>query len=257
MHVGCAGWSLSGPARADFADTGTHLSRYAARLSPVEINSSFYRRHRAASYARWAESVPPGFRFSVKLPRAITHERRLLRAEDLLDGFLVDVAALGDRLGCVLVQLPPGLRLEPGAARGFFEALRERFGGDVAAEPRHRSWFTAEAGELLSDFRIARVAADPARAPRGGEPGGWPGLVYYRLHGWPRVYYSPYESSYLQTLAGRFLAGRLDAVARGSAPTPRIWCIFDNTVLGAALPNALELLRTLGAAATISEEARR
>ena len=237
LLVGCAGWSLPRPAWPQFAAAGSHLERYASRFGAVEINSSFYRPHRPATYARWAASVPAGFRFAVKLPRRITHELRLRGALGALDGFLAEATALGERLGCLLVQLPPSLTLDPAAAAGFFAGLRERFGGGVACEPRHASWFTAAAEELLAAQRIARVAADPAAVPAAATPGGWNGLRYHRLHGSPTMYYSAYAPAYLDQLAAS-----MAAEAAGGAP---VWCIFDNTAEGAATTNALDLLGRL------------
>ena len=77
VKVGCAGWSLPRVAWPEFPAAGTHLQRYAVHLNAVEINSSFYRPHQPATYARWAASVPESFRFSVKLPKTITHQQRL------------------------------------------------------------------------------------------------------------------------------------------------------------------------------------
>ena len=230
IRVGVAGWSLPREEQPHFPAEGTHLARYAARLPAVEINSSFHRPHRATTYARWAASVPPGFRFSVKVPRTITHDTRLFAPEPLLDAFLEGASALGDALGCLLVQLPPSLALEVRVATDFLAALRERFEGDVALEPRHATWFSDEAGTLLHDWHVARVAADPARVPRAAEPGGWPAVVYYRLHGSPRTYYSDYDAAHLDALRGR-----LAAHAHAGATT---WCIFDNTALGHATSNA-------------------
>ena len=87
VYVGTAGWSLPREAQPHFPAEGTHLTRYAARLPAAEINSSFYRPHRPATYAKWAASVPPGFRFAVKVPRVITHERRLADAGTLAAHF--------------------------------------------------------------------------------------------------------------------------------------------------------------------------
>jgi uncharacterized protein YecE (DUF72 family) len=101
----------------------------------------------------------------------------------------------------------------------------------VVLEPRHESWFTTEVESLLVDYRIARVAADPARVPVAAEPGGHSGLVYLRLHGSPRIYYSGYPVEYLESVARL-----LDASASRDIPT---WCIFDNTALGAATSDAL------------------
>lgn len=180
--------------------------------------------------------MPAEFRFSVKLPRAITHERRLAGCEDLLDRFAGEVAGLGDRLGVVLVQLPPSLRFERRAAEPCLSALRRRTRAPIVLEPRHASWFAAAVEPFLVDLAIARVAADPAPVPAAAEPGGWPGLVYVRLHGSPRMYYSEYDAAAL----GR-LRTRLDGLRRSGTPT---WCIFDNTAAGAAVGNALSLGET-------------
>lgn len=234
LHIGYAGWALPKAEQPAFPAEGTHLQRYGARLSAVEINSSFYRPHRPATYARWAGSVPDDFRFAVKAPRTITHERRLSDAEDLLREFLAQISALGEKLGCVLIQLPPSLVFDFATAETFLVSLRDQHAGAVALEPRHPSWFVEEPTELLEEHRVARVAADPAPVPAAGEPGGWLGTAYYRLHGSPRVYYSAYDEAYL-----RGLAMRLACTAEGAE---NVWCIFDNTALGAATRNALTLL---------------
>ena len=236
VRVGCAGWSLPKAHAGHFPPEGSHLSRYAGRLPAVEINSSFYRPHRPATYARWAASVPDDFRFSVKVPKRATHELRLVAADPVLDCFLPEVAELGQKLGPLLVQLPPSLAFSAPVANAFFTAFRDRFAGDVAVEPRHPSWFDGEADRLLAGFRLARAAADPAVVPVAAEPGGWGGLVYYRLHGSPKVYYSAYPDEYLKALAGRLVA------ASGQAS---VWCIFDNTAAGAATANALDVLSRL------------
>lgn len=235
--VGTAGWSVPGPHANDFPGAGTHLERYAQRLNAVEINSSFYRPHRPATYERWARSVPDAFRFAVKLPREITHDRRLADVAQPLTRFLAEVSGLGGKLGPLLVQLPPSLRFEEDVAVGFFGGLRARFAGWVVCEPRHPTWFTDAGDAALRRFEVARVAADPACVPRAAEPGGWPGLAYYRLHGSPRMYYSAYPVEYLAALAC--------AINAGSQRAEAAWCIFDNTALGAATTNALDLSRRL------------
>src|SRR6185312_17112458 len=98
------------------------------------INSSFYRPHRPATYARWAASVPAGFRFAVKVPKEITHTRRLVATAEPLRRFLAEASALGDKIGPLLVQLPPSLAYDSDVAAGFFDALRERFEGSVVCE---------------------------------------------------------------------------------------------------------------------------
>ncbi len=239
--MGCAGWSLPRDRQAAFPSGGSHLERYAARFPAAEINTSFHRPHRPATYARWGAAVPEPFRFAVKVPKAITHGLRLRGAGDALDAFLAEAGALGDRLGCLLVQLPPSLDFDAAAAGGFFAALRERTPAAAACEPRHASWFTPEADALLAGHGVARVAADPARVPEAAEPGGAPDPVYYRLHGSPRIYYSAYDAAYLDALAAR--------LREHAAAGRQVWCIFDNTAAGAATENALALLARLGGGA--------
>ncbi|WP_337173449.1 DUF72 domain-containing protein [Paludisphaera sp.] len=238
VRVGVAGWSIPKEHAERFPAEGTHLERYAATLPAVEINSSFYRPHQPKTYAQWAESVPEGFRFAVKAPRAATHERRLIDADDVLDRFLAEAGQLGEKLGPILVQLPPSLPFASDVADRFLGSLRDRFDGLIALEPRHATWFGLEPERLLTRRRVARVAADPAVAPTAGEPGGWDGLVYYRLHGTPKVYYSDYPAEYLAAVARK-----LEEAAR----TAEAWCIFDNTAAFAAPGNALDVLERLGA----------
>lgn len=236
--VGCAGWTLPRDVQHRFPPNGTHLERYSVQFPAVEINSSFHRPHRPATYARWAESVPDDFRFCAKLPKTVTHERRLVDADAALDTFLAEAGGLGKALACLLVQLPPSLQFDAAAADRFFAALRERTAVAAVCEPRHPTWFAADADGLLARWRVARVAADPARVAEAAEPSGWRDLAYYRLHGSPRVYYSSYDAAYLDALAARIesdlSAGRT------------VWCIFDNTAAGAATGNALELMERLG-----------
>jgi uncharacterized protein YecE (DUF72 family) len=120
VFVGCAGWTIPKAHQHVFPAVGSHLARYAGRFSAVEINSSFYKRHRTETYARWAGTVPPGFRFAVKVPKSITHVARLIGVEKELAAFIADINALGDRLGPLLVQLPPRLHFASTAARDFF-----------------------------------------------------------------------------------------------------------------------------------------
>jgi uncharacterized protein YecE (DUF72 family) len=242
VRIGTAGWVIPKQHAELAASEGSHLERYARVLNCVEINSSFYRSHRVATWARWAASTPENFRFSVKMPKAITHEEKLSGGSARVDAFFAEVGALGDKLGVVLVQLPPKLKFEDCPAAEFFEFVRERWSRDVALEPRNASWFTDEADELLVRHRIGRVAADPRR--HGGvnengvpEPGGWGGVAYFRLHGSPRMYYSEYEA--------RFLEGVAKAVkAREKAGS--VWEVFDNTAAGHAFGDAVGLQKMMG-----------
>jgi uncharacterized protein YecE (DUF72 family) len=238
LRVGTAGWSVPSRYVAEVPPGGSHLERYARHLNAVEIDSSFYRPHQRKTYERWAQSTPSSFRFAVKMPKAVTHEQRLADCGALLDRFVAEVTGLGDRLGVLLLQLPPTLALERRVAGGFFRNLRKRIDVPVACEPRHASWFTPGVNDWLAERCIARVAADPATAQSAGEPGGWDGLAYYRWHGSPRIYYSDYDGDALASLSQR-----LEVKCKQGVPT---WCILDNTASGAALGNALALTAAAG-----------
>lgn len=238
LRIGCAGWALpAAPAQAG-GKARTQLQRYADQFDAVEINSSFYRPHRPATYARWAQSVPGDFRFSVKLPRTISHQRRLRDCGTELGSFLEGATELGEKLGILLLQLPPTLAFDTAVADRFFTDLRERHAGAVACEPRHVSWFTLEAERLLCAFAIARVGADPARVPRAAVPGGDRHVEYLRLHGSPHMYYDAYGDAALQRVSRR--------LSRQTTVTSERWGIFDNTARGAAQIDALRLQRLLG-----------
>ena len=235
--IGCAGWSLPRAVQDAFDPGMSHLARYATRFPVTEINSSFHRPHKRSLYEKWAAGVPPHFRFCAKLPKTVTHERRLVDCEDLLEAFLEQAGGLGDKLSCLLVQLPPSFAFDASLATSFLGMLRARWKGGLAMEPRHATWFEGDADALLREHEVARVLADPVRHAAGAAPGGWPGRIYLRLHGSPRMYYSSYEPALLQALADRLRA----ADAAGT----ETWCIFDNTASGAAAGDALLLQRLL------------
>lgn len=233
IRTGTAGWSIASAHRGLAGPGASGLERYATLFGAVEINSSFYRPHRRDTYARWAATVPAHFRFSVKLPRTVTHEYALRGALPLVDDFLSQAGALGDRLGCLLVQLPPSLAFDARVAGTFFAGLRRRWAGGVACEPRHASWFASRVDAIWERHRIARVAADPARQPEAAEPGGHPALRYWRWHGSPRIYYSAYDAGALAALAAR--------VRAGTGQRSETWVIFDNTAHGHATSDAAGL----------------
>ena len=232
ISIGTAGWAIGKTSVVSFPADGTSLERYASVFSAVEINSSFHRPHRASTWQRWRDAVPQHFRFSVKIPKTISHEQKLLGCEAPLELFLEQVRELGDKLAILLLQLPPKLEFDASATEGFFATLRSRCSTLVVCEPRHASWFEEDADALLRTIGVARVAADPARHCDASVLGGWRGLSYFRLHGSPVIYRSTYADrigDYAKHLKREEAEGR---------PT---WCIFDNTASSAAVGDALLL----------------
>ncbi|GIE74436.1 histidine kinase [Actinoplanes philippinensis] len=139
------------------------LEHYAARFGVVEVNNAFYRLPERDTFARWRDQTPDGFRFAVKMSRYLTHIKRLREPAEPVARFLSRAEALGDKLGPVLLQLPPTMRSDLAALdatlREFPETVR------VAVEPRHASWFTPECEELLRRRRAALCWADRCGRP--------------------------------------------------------------------------------------------
>jgi uncharacterized protein YecE (DUF72 family) len=230
LVIGTAGWSIP-PSLADhFPGDGSHLERYARVMSGAEINSSFHRSHRRSTYERWSSAVPANFAFSVKIPKTISHEKRCADCADELQRFLDETVGLGEKRRLLLLQLPPSFQFEQERMQRFFALCRRADAPPIVCEPRHASWFAPEADALLEACRVARVGADPARAPGAERPGGWTGISYFRMHGSPRMYYSSYSADSLDRVASMMLI----------APN-EVWCIFDNTASGAAAGDALML----------------
>lgn len=234
--IGTAGWSIPSKVAERFPAEGTSLQRYASKFGAVEINSSFHRPHRISTWERWYESVPGQFRFSVKVPKQITHANKLVECGSELDRFIEQASALKEKLAVILVQLPPKLPFDSGIAEDFLRNLAARTAATIACEPRHAGWFTQEADKLLSNLGVARVAADPSICEEASRPGGWPGLRYWRLHGSPITYRSSYHDR-----IGRY-ARTFEKV---DEPGTDIWCMFDNTASSAATSDALALLDEL------------
>jgi uncharacterized protein YecE (DUF72 family) len=137
------------------------LEAYAERFATVESNNAFYRLPERRTFEDWAGRTPDDFVMAVKVSRFLTHIKRLADPEEPVDRFLRRVAGLGPKLGPVLLQLPPQMRL----SADRLEATLDRFPADVrvAVELRHASWFTDEIRRILTDRSAALCLAD-----RGG-----------------------------------------------------------------------------------------
>jgi uncharacterized protein YecE (DUF72 family) len=232
IRVGIAGWSNPPGKRTDRRADQTHLAYYADHFSCVEINSSFHRPHRGATYARWRNETPAQFRFSVKIPRSITHESRLRRTAADVSHFYDEICHLQPKLAAVLVQLPPNLEFSAAIVRSFFQSVPRLRGTAVACEPRHASWFSTAADESLRRVEVSRVAADPARCAGSDIPGGALEFAYFRWHGSPQVYYSKYSDAQLASFAMKVkMTGAKD-----------VWCMFDNTASHAAWDDSLRFI---------------
>lgn len=134
------------------------LGFYAGRFRAVEINSSFYKLPTAAALEEWAAQVPADFRFALKAPQRITHIKRLTDAAELVAEFLEVAAALKERLGPLLFQLPPNFKKDAPRLRAFLSLLPP--GCRAAFEFRHASWFDDEVFGLLRAHGASLCIAD-------------------------------------------------------------------------------------------------
>ncbi len=232
VNIGCAGWAVPSTSKTDFPSTGSHLERYSKVFSAVEINSSFYRSHRPTTYARWRDSVPADFRFSVKIPRTISHEGRLDNTCALLSQFLTEAGQLREKLQCLLLQMPPSFKFNTAVVEQFFKNLRQQTDVATVCEPRHATWFSVEAADILRQYNIGGVLANPTPVANA-IMAGCDRTSYMRLHGSPVMYRSMYEET--------FLAATAKKIKETNPETDSVWCIFDNTANGAAISNALSL----------------
>ncbi|WP_242395641.1 DUF72 domain-containing protein [Anaeromyxobacter oryzisoli] len=199
IRTGTSGWSYAawkGPFYPAHLPSSRMLAYYAARLSAVEVNNTFYRLPRPGTLAGWRAEVPPGFVFALKAPQRITHMQRLAGADDTVSYFLHGAAELGPALGPMLWQLPPTFKKDLGRLRDFLALLPP--GGRHAFEFRHPSWLAEDAFALLADRGAALcVAQDEERETP---------LVATAPFGYLRLRRPDYDPAALRAWAGRLAA---------------------------------------------------
>jgi uncharacterized protein YecE (DUF72 family) len=168
LYLGTSGWSYSdweGTIYPEALPSGSRLAEYVKRYATVEIDSTFYGTPRHSTVQNWREIAPDGFLFAAKFPQEITHEANLVDAEPETEAFLRTMADLGDRLGPLLLQLPPSFTVEGmGVLEDFLKGLPEGF--RYAVEVRHRSWIGSDLPELLRERGVALTLVDYPRMPR-------------------------------------------------------------------------------------------
>lgn len=170
LRVGCAMWAhKEWPGRYFPADTkpGTELGAYATWCTAVEGNTTFYATPPATTITRWRNDTPDGFQFCFKLPRTITHERRLRNVAELTAEFCERIAPMAERLGPIQIQLPPSFNgADLPVLAAFLDKVPEIEGSaGWAVELRHADFFVGgtkerEADDLLTKHGVNRVILD-------------------------------------------------------------------------------------------------
>lgn len=179
------------------------LETYAERFATVEVNNAFYRLPPYETFARWRERTPDGFVMALKASRFLTHIKRLREPEEPLRRLMTAAAGLGDRLGPVLLQLPPTLVTAPDRLADCL--ARFPAGTRVAVEPRHPSWWTGEVRRVLDAYGAALCWADRLGEPQSPlwrtAPWG-----YVRFHEGPAEPWPRYDAATLRSWLDRVLA---------------------------------------------------
>jgi uncharacterized protein YecE (DUF72 family) len=173
------------------------LRFYAGRFATVEINNTFYRMPKRDVLASWADQVPERFRFVVKAPRRITHIKRLKEVESESVFLFENLSALGERLGAVLVQLPPNLPRDVERLEKFIASLPE--GTRAAFEFRNPSWHHPDVLARLRERDFALAAVDSEEFPD-------PTLVPTASWGYLRLRRFEYDETALRSWAERIAA---------------------------------------------------
>ncbi|MGW9070570.1 DUF72 domain-containing protein [Streptomyces yangpuensis] len=235
VHVGTSGWQYRDWAGVLYPPDRPQrlwLEEYAAHFRTVENNAAFYRLPSPETFAQWRARTPSGFVMAVKASRFLTHVKRLREPAEPVDRLMAHAASLGDRLGPVLLQLPPTLRADPDALDACLACFPA--GTRVAVEPRHESWWTEEVRSVLTGRGAALCWAD-----RGSRPvtplwrtADWGYVRFHegRAHPAPR---------YGRT-ALRSWAARIEDTWPASAD---VFAYFNNDPGGAAVTDARAFVR--------------
>lgn len=237
-HIGCSGFFYkhwSGNFYPEDLPQRRWLSYYCTIFSCVELNVTFYRLVKAAVFAHWRDETPPGFLFSVKGSRFITHIKRLKDTEEAVERFFSGVLELGEKLATVLWQFPPGMTSDSELLAAFLQLLKP-YTVRHAMEFRHKSWLNDEVVELCRSHNVALCMAD--WPPFLDAPPLTADFVYIRRHGHDHRYRDNYSTEELEVDAGRireYRAGGRD-----------VQIYFNNDIQGYAPRNAQELSTLLG-----------
>jgi uncharacterized protein YecE (DUF72 family) len=240
IRIGCSGWNYR-HWRGAFYPQGLPQKRwfafYAEHFDTVEINNSFYRLPSAETFAKWRDQAPPGFCYAVKANRFLTQAKKLKDCEEPLQRMMPPFRALGDRLGPILYQLPPSLRINLERLESFLEIAPK----DVinVFEFRDRSWYAPETMDLLerhgASFCVHDMAGSACERAAVGP------IAYVRFHGGGGKYWGRYSDEALLSWTDW-----IAAEARAGRP---VWCYFNNDIGADAIHDA-QTLKAMVAQAT-------
>lgn len=239
LLIGTSGWQYK-----HWRDTfyprgvpqGRWLEFYSQRFDTVELNNSFYMLPKEESFRAWAERTPPGFVFSVKLSRYLSHVKKLADPEEPIERFFGRAGALGSKLGPVLLQLPPTMPLDLDRLDRVLDLLPS--GVRVAVECRHESWYIPGLRRCLEAHNAALVLADtPKRTMPHWRTADWGYVRFHEGTARPRPCYSRVA-----------LSGWAKELATLYQPGEDVFVYFNNDPRACALRDALVFARLMARA---------
>jgi uncharacterized protein YecE (DUF72 family) len=240
MHVGTSGWQYKdwrGVLYPEGVPQRLWLERYGENFATVESNNAFYRLPKTENFEQWRDRTPDGFVMAVKASRYLTHIKRLGDPGEPVERLLRSVSGLGDKLGPILLQLPPNLK----ADADRLDACLRCFPNDVrvAVEPRHETWWTGEVRGVLEKRNAALCWAD-----RRGRP--WNPL--WRTADWAYLRFHEGAANPWPSYGDTSLRSWLERVEGEWPTTAHVYAYFNNDQRGAAVRNAVRFRDLAGAA---------
>jgi uncharacterized protein YecE (DUF72 family) len=240
LNIGTSGWSYkhwSGIFYPKEIKSDKYLEYYITRFDCVELNSSFYNLPRETTVTGWMNRTPETFRFCPKLSRLITHQMQLKNIELALHKFFDVFEGMKNRLGPVLIQLPPGLSYDKPLICNFLNLLKEHYNQyRFAVEVRNKSWINDSFFGLLSQFGISFVIADSRNRYPYFET-VTTDFLYLRFHGREQLYASDYSENDLKSYAEKITVWLNEG--------KEVWVFFNNDYYCYAVKNADRLKKII------------
>ncbi|MDH6253586.1 uncharacterized protein YecE (DUF72 family) [Chryseobacterium sp. H1D6B] len=236
FYIGCSGFynnDWKGSLYPENAPSKDFLSLYSRQFNAVEINSTFYRKPTAKTLLKWAAETPGDFKFFIKIPKTISHEKRLIDCKDEISEFCSHIQQhLKEKLAGFLYQFPPSFKYSKENIDLILSNLDFNFLNVI--EFRHESWWTEEVFEILKKKNIIFSGVSfPGNLPEEVVINNQE-VLYYRLHGKPILYKSEYSEEFLNDLAEKI-----------QKPQCISFIFFNNTWGTAAIKNSLYLKKIL------------
>lgn len=234
-HIGCSGFSYK-EWKEEFYPKGLPQSRwftyYTEHFNTLELNVTFYRFPTLKSLLGWYEKAPDGFTFSAKVPRSITHYKKFVDTERMMNDFYeLLMEGLKEKMGCVLIQLPPTFTYTEERLNALIAQVNPSFRNVI--EFRHETWWRDDVKKILAKNKIVFCGVSFPKISFDDAVVNMP-LCYYRFHGVPKLFYSEYDESFINKIYEQISTNR---------KVKEAFIYFNNTASLAALHNAKYFLQ--------------